>query len=137
MNLLETGVQLTSFRAIIFACCLFAAQVTSTFAPAGQVEELIGARVTTIAGAPATVQSDETLYGYSNGAYYNAEDGEVGEAEFVVVDSPVGAIVPTLPDGAEQKTIGGADYFVYTGTYYQPFYSGSNAVYMVVAGPAG
>jgi hypothetical protein len=85
----------------------------------------------------ATVTAGGQEYGYSYGAYYNAEVGEEGEAEFVVVDSPIGAMVPTLPDGAEQKTIGSADYFVYTGTYYQPFYSGSNVVYMVVAGPAG
>ena len=55
----------------------------------------------------------------------------------VVVEPPVGAIVPTLPDGAEQKTVGGADYFVYAGTYYQPFYSGSNVVYMVAEDPTG
>ena len=50
--LLEVGIQLTSFRTIIFACCLFAAQAASTLATAGQVEELIGARVTTIADTP-------------------------------------------------------------------------------------
>jgi hypothetical protein len=72
-----------------------------------------------------------------NGAYYEAGVGEDGEASFVVVESPTGAIVPTLPDGAEQKSIGGADYFVYAGTYYQPFYSGSNVVYLVVKDPTG
>jgi murein L,D-transpeptidase YcbB/YkuD len=50
--LLEVGIQLTSFRTINFACCLFAAQAASTLATAGQVEELIGARVTTIADTP-------------------------------------------------------------------------------------
>jgi murein L,D-transpeptidase YcbB/YkuD len=45
---------MTSLRTIIFACCLFATQAASTLAPAGQVEDLIGARVTTIAGALAT-----------------------------------------------------------------------------------
>jgi murein L,D-transpeptidase YcbB/YkuD len=44
--------QLTSLRTIIFACCLFAAQAASTLAHAGQVEELIGARVTTISTTP-------------------------------------------------------------------------------------
>ena len=43
--------------------------------------------------------------------------------------------MPTLPDGAGKSTVGGKDFYVYAGTYYQPFYSGSNVVYSVVSDP--
>jgi hypothetical protein len=55
---------------------------------------------------------------------------------FEVVAPPVGATVTDLPEGAEKKTVNGADYFVYAETWYQPFYSGSTAVFVVVEKPA-
>ena len=41
-----------------------------------------------------------------------------------------------LPEDAEKVTVGEADYFVYNDTWYQPFYSGETAVYVVVEKPA-
>ena len=49
--------------------------------------------------------------------------------------TPVGATVDSLPDGATSETVDGVAYFVFAGTYYRPFYSGSNVIYMVVANP--
>ncbi len=40
-----------------------------------------------------------------------------------------------MPDGATSETVDGVAYFVFAGTYYRPFYSGSNVIYMVVANP--
>ena len=42
-----------------------------------------------------------------------------------------------MPDGAESKTVDGIVYFVFNDTYYRPFYSGSDVVYMVVENPEG
>jgi hypothetical protein len=45
------------------------------------------------------------------------------------------ATVPSLPEGAEQRDVDGNTHFVYADTFYKPFYSGSDVVYMVVADP--
>ncbi len=73
-------------------------------------------------------------YGYSNGAYYAAEAPaeDKGDPTFKVIAPPIGATVTELPEDAEKTSAGGQDYFVYNDTWYQPFYSGSNAVYVVV-----
>ena len=55
---------------------------------------------------------------------------------YEVVASPVGATVPYLPDEAEERTIGGTTYMVYEGTYYRPFVSEGETIYMVVEEPA-
>ena len=47
----------------------------------------------------------------------------------------MGATVTSLPDGSNSETIDGTAYFVYASTYYKPFYSGSDVVYMVVETP--
>ncbi len=54
---------------------------------------------------------------------------------YKAVDPPVGATVPYLPDEADEKTIAGKTYFVYDGTYYQPFASDNETIYMVVEKP--
>lgn len=76
-------------------------------------------------------------YGYSNGAYYyvNPPAEEGGDPSFEVVAPPVGGTVSSLPDGATSETVNDAAYFVYAGTYYKPFYAGSDVVYMVVKDP--
>ncbi len=73
-------------------------------------------------------------YGYSNGAYYEAEApaDDTGDPTFKVIAPPIGATVTELPEDAEKKSAGGQEYFVYDDTWYQPFYSGTNAVYVVV-----
>jgi hypothetical protein len=82
----------------------------------------------------SVVTVDDTQYGYSNGAYYVAEAPaeDTGDPTFRVIAPPVGATVTELPEDAEKRSAGGQDYFVYNDTWYQPFYSGSNAVYVVV-----
>ena len=62
------------------------------------------------------------------------EGGE--EQNYEVVAPPVGATVPYLPDEAEEKTVGGKKYFVYSDTYYRAFASDGDTVYMVVADPS-
>ena len=49
---------------------------------------------------------------------------------YKAVDPPVGATVPYLSDEANEKTIGGKTYFVYDGTYYRPFASDGETIYM-------
>ncbi len=74
-------------------------------------------------------------YGYSNGTYYEAKPpvDDESASTYEVVAPRVGATVDSLPDGATQETIEGSTYFVYSETFYTPFYSGSDVVYMVVA----
>ena len=76
-------------------------------------------------------------YGYSNGAYYEVQEPEEegGDPTFKTVEAPVGAKVDHVPDGAESKTVDGIVYFVFDNTYYRPYYSGSEVVYMVVDNP--
>ena len=48
---------------------------------------------------------------------------------------PVGATVPYLPDEAEERSVGGKTYFVYSETYYRPFVSDGETIYIVVEDP--
>ena len=41
-----------------------------------------------------------------------------------------------LPGDAKKETVGDLECFVYHDTWYQPFYAGSTAVYVVVEKPA-
>ncbi len=47
----------------------------------------------------------------------------------------LGATAPYLPDEADEQTIGGTTYMVYEGTYYRPFVSEGETIYMVVEAP--
>ena len=53
------------------------------------------------------------------------------------MEAPVGAQVDYVPDGAASKTIDGVTYFVHNDTYYRPYYSGSDVVYIVAERPEG
>lgn len=77
------------------------------------------------------------VFRYSNGAYYEEEPPatEGAKPTFEVVAPPVGATVTELPKDAKAKTVGGTEYYEYSGTYYQVFHSGSKVVYMVVKDP--
>lgn len=57
------------------------------------------------------------------------------EDSYKVVAPPIGATVPYLPDEADSDTVSGKKYFVYEGTYYRPFSSEGDTVYMVVEDP--
>ena len=65
------------------------------------------------------------------------EDPPMVESEenYEVVGPPVGAAVPYVPDEADEQTIDGKKYFIYEGTYYRPFASEDETVYMVVEDP--
>lgn len=52
-----------------------------------------------------------------------------------VVAPPVGATVPYLPEEAEEQTVAGKTYFAYEDTYYKPFASDGETIYMVVEDP--
>jgi hypothetical protein len=55
---------------------------------------------------------------------------------YEVVKPPIGVTVPYLPEEAKEQTIKGKKYFLSEGTYYQPFSSGGDTIYMVVEKPA-
>jgi len=55
----------------------------------------------------------------------------------VVVQPPVGAVVPYLPDGYEKKTIDKTDYYIYANIYYLPKSEDGDIYYEVVDHPAG
>ena len=60
---------------------------------------------------------------------------EDDENNYEVVAAPIGATVPYLPDDADEQTIQGKKYFVYDGSYYRPFASDGETIYMVVEDP--
>ena len=51
---------------------------------------------------------------------------------YVVVEPPLGAIVPTLPPGSTATTVNGQTYFVYNNTYYKPVLVNGATGYQVV-----
>lgn len=59
------------------------------------------------------------------------------EQNYEVVAPPVGATVSYLPDEAREETVGGKAYLVYEDTYYRPFASDGETIYMVVENPRG
>ncbi len=102
-----------------------------------------------------------TPYYYYGGTYYvvttapaprpppQAASGEAKEAgsektpemtddenNYEVIEPPIGATVPYLPDEAKEQTIKGRKYFLSEGTYYQAFSSQGETIYMVVENPA-
>ncbi len=59
------------------------------------------------------------------------------DQNYEVVAPPVGATVPYLPEEAREETVDGRVYLVYEGTYYRPFASDGETIYMVVEDPRG
>ena len=57
------------------------------------------------------------------------------DQNYEVVAPPVGATVPYVPDEATEETVNGKKYFVYGGSYYRPFASDGETIYMVVEDP--
>ena len=128
---------------------------TVVAAPAGAVVHAVPEYTT-------VVYVGTTPYYYSGGTYYvpttapapqppaeeaSAADEPVADDDpsqipmieddhnYEVVAPPVGATVAYVPDEAEEKTIGGKKYFVYADTYYRPFASDGETIYMVVEDP--
>jgi hypothetical protein len=48
---------------------------------------------------------------------------------------PVGSIYYSLPSGTQATYAGGQQYYVFGGTYYQPFFGANGVYYQVVAPP--
>jgi hypothetical protein len=57
------------------------------------------------------------------------------EQNYEVVGAPVGATVPYLPDDAKEKMVDGSKFFVHETTWYRPFSSDGETIYMVVDDP--
>jgi hypothetical protein len=116
--------------------------------------------------APTTVvyQSTNSYY-YYNGTFYQPTDEPADRPEgaapppedegaysiqgtdegpemiesdhnYKVVAPPIGATVPYLPEEADEVEVNGRTYYVFDGTYYQPFVSDGETIYMVVEDPS-
>lgn len=60
---------------------------------------------------------------------------EDDDQTYEVVAPPVGASVPYVPEEAGEVTVAGKKYFVYDGTFYRPYASEDDTVYVVVEDP--
>ncbi len=99
-----------------------------------------GAEVQSLPDATSNVKSGSgETYQYVNGTYYDEKPADTPDAapSYEVVDAPLGAMVPDLPEDAKQQKVGDDTYFEYADTWYKPFYSGSDVVYQVIDKPAG
>ncbi|MEE8148287.1 MAG: DUF6515 family protein [Longimicrobiales bacterium] len=121
-----------------------------------------GAVVHAVPTYTTVVYVGTTPYYYSGGAYYVATDAPAPQPppedasgadepvaaddpsqipmieddhNYQVVAPPAGATVSYLPDEADEETINGKKYFVYADTYYRPFASDGETIYMVVEDP--
>ena len=121
-----------------------------------------GAVVYAVPTATTIVYVGTTPYYYFGGAYYVATnapanqpepDDKAGEGSgkegdekeevpmteddhnYEAVAPPVGATVPYVPEEASETKVNGKRYFVYDGTYYQPFSSEGETIYIVVEDP--
>ena len=89
--------------------------------------------------AETTVNVNVNVQGASTGQE-GAAAGEEPEMitedfNFEVISPPQGATVPYLPEEAKETTIDGKKYYIYDETYYRPFVSEGDIIYMVVEDP--
>ena len=70
------------------------------------------------------------------GAYYGPGYGAGAVAAGVAAGLAIGSSVASLPDAADTIVVGGQDYYVADGVYYQPCYVGADVYYCVVAAPS-
>ncbi|MGA7932351.1 MAG: DUF6515 family protein [Kovacikia sp.] len=87
----------------------------------------IGATLTTPPPYYTPVVVEGNNYIYSDGVFLQPSG-----SSYVVIKPPIGAVVPSIPDGCTTTDIGGVVYYDCSGIIYQPFYQGSNIVYEVV-----
>ena len=71
-------------------------------------------------------------YGGVNYTYYGGYYYQPASTGYVVVEPPVGAILPTLPPGSTATTVNGQTYFIYNNTYYKPVLVNGATGYQVV-----
>ncbi|WP_147243454.1 DUF6515 family protein [Chitinophaga flava] len=66
---------------------------------------------------------------YSNGIYYESDNNDNG---YRVVDPPMDAAVPDLPDGASEVQVNGNSYYELNGTFYQEIMTENGRRFKVV-----
>ena len=74
-----------------------------------------------------TVMQGTTTYYYSGGVFY-AKHG----AGFIVLNTPIGVIVPQPPAAAQQVQVNGELYLLYNGIYFKPAFQNGVTVYTTV-----
>jgi hypothetical protein len=75
--------------------------------------------------SPVVVAGND--YIYSDGVFLQPRGNS-----YVVIAPPVGAVVPSIPEGCSATNQGGVVYYDCSGVIYQPFYQGSDLVYKIV-----
>jgi hypothetical protein len=74
---------------------------------------------------PVIVGSNNFIY--SDGVFLQPSGGQ-----YIVVRPPIGAVVPSIPDGCTAKDNSGVVLYDCSGVIYQPFYQGNDLVYKVI-----
>jgi hypothetical protein len=74
---------------------------------------------------PVAVGSNNFIY--SEGVFLQPTGGQ-----YIVVRPPIGAVVPSIPDGCDAIDNSGVVLYDCSGVIYQPFYQGSDLVFKVV-----
>ena len=94
----------------------------------------IGFFITAMAVTAIVVSaSDNHQYHYDNGTYYKESDQD-GQSGYVVVPAPIGAKVPSLPEGYDPIDLDNKTYYYYAGAFYLKDTDGK---YVVVQAPVG
>ena len=97
----------------------------------------VGFFLTTMAVTAVVVHvasSNEKVY-YDDGTYYKETTSDQGEKGYTVVQAPIGARVPTLPEGSAEVDVAGKNYYYHAGVFYFPDTDGEH--YVVVQPPTG
>ena len=94
----------------------------------------IGFFITAMAVTAIVVSVNNRNYHYDNGVYYEESTSDSGQKGYVAVPAPIGAKVPSLPEGYETVTAGSHQYYYYGGVFYTKDTDGK---YVVVQGPVG
>jgi hypothetical protein len=76
---------------------------------------------------------DDQFY-YNNGLFYQQYDNG---SEYSIVEPPMGAVVPNVPQDAKSITIDGQQYYELNGVYYQPVTNNDGSVAYKIVGKDG
>jgi Family of unknown function (DUF6515) len=87
----------------------------------------IGATVRTPPPYYRNVVYGGTSYIYSDGVFMQPSG-----SSYIVIKPPIGAIVPSIPEGCDATDTGGTVFYDCSEIVYQPIYQGSSLVYRVV-----
>jgi hypothetical protein len=83
----------------------------------------------------AAAAATGAVLGASIASASSANAYSAGYAAGATAAYTMGAIYPTLPTGAIVSTVGGATYYVYNRTWFQPSYGANGVYYRVVPAP--